>query len=89
LAAVLASARKRDALTLWHLLARVPRAQRLQVYLRLRQLVPQPADITAEATLRLDRTALDRWWNALGLGDASFWRTWERPWPATQTQPMH
>jgi hypothetical protein len=23
---------------------------------------------------------LDLWWNQLGLGDASLWRTWERSW---------
>jgi hypothetical protein len=31
--------------------------------------------------MRLDRAALDAWWNALGLQDASWWRVWKREYP--------
>ena len=36
---------------------------------------------TRDAVLRLDRAALDAWWEALGLRDAGWWRTWKRPLP--------
>ena len=28
-----------------------------------------------------DKSALDQWWDALHLGEASFWRMWKRPLP--------
>jgi hypothetical protein len=85
---VLAEARKRDALTLWHLLSRVDTASRAVIYDHLVQLVPPPGDVTRDAILRLDRAALDAWWNALDLGDISLWRHWERTWIDTQGQPI-
>jgi len=84
LATILAQARKRDALTLWHLLARVgTKDDRGRVYDRLAKLVPPPPAVTREGVLRLDPTMLDMWWNQLGLGDVSLWRTFERSWPET------
>jgi hypothetical protein len=85
LAIVLGESRKRDALTLWHLLARVDEAQRVLVYDRLRELAPPPASVTKEGILRLEQPMLDLWWNALGFDDISVWRHWERSWsePAT------
>jgi hypothetical protein len=80
LSAVLSEARKRDALTLWHLLGRVKQAERIRVYDRLAQLVPPPPHVTRPGVLRLDRQMLDLWWNELNLGDMSLWRTWERSW---------
>jgi hypothetical protein len=85
---VLAEARKRDALTLWHLLSRVDTASRVVIYDHLVQLVPPPGDVTRDAILRLDRAALDAWWNALDLGDISLWRHWERTWIDTKGQPI-
>lgn len=43
---VLREARQRDALTLWHLLARVDERQRVLVYDRLSKLAPPPASVT-------------------------------------------
>ena len=77
---ILAGARQRDALTVWHLLARVGDADRGRVYDRLATLVPPPSGVTREGILRLDQKMLDRWWNQLDLGDVSLWRTWERSW---------
>src|SRR4029077_19979519 len=54
LATVLGEARKQDALTLWHLLARVDEGQRGLVYDRLRGVAPPPASVTKEGILRLD-----------------------------------
>ena len=79
---ILGEARKRDALTLWHLLARVDEAQRETVYERLTKLAPPPATVTKEGVLRLDQPMLDLWWNELGFDDISVWRKWERSWPA-------
>jgi hypothetical protein len=80
LAFVLADARRRDVLTLWHLLARVNDDERGSVYDRLAALIPPPTGVTREEILRLDRKMLDLWWNQLGLGTASWWRMWEQSW---------
>jgi len=80
LAIVLAESRKRDALSLWHLLARVEEGQRLLVYDRLVKLAPPPAGVTKEGILRLDQPMLDLWWNQLGFDDISIWRHWEHDW---------
>ncbi len=81
---VLTEARKRDALTLWHLLSRADESDRSRVFDRLASLVPAPAGVTREGILRLDRTMLDSWWNQLGLGDVRLWRNWERNWPDSE-----
>jgi hypothetical protein len=77
---ILAEARQRDALTVWHLLARVDESQRGPVYDRLATLVPPPSGVSRDGVLRLDQKMLDLWWNQLDLGDISLWRTWERSW---------
>jgi predicted anti-sigma-YlaC factor YlaD len=73
----LAKARKRDALTLWHLLARADGDDRLRVYNRLAELIPPPPQATPEAVMRGDRAALDLWWEKLELGSAEWWRIWK------------
>jgi hypothetical protein len=88
LAIVLAQSRKRDALTLWHLLTRVDERQRVLVYDRLRKLAPPPATVTREGILSLDPPMLDLWWNRLGFDDISVWRHWERSWSGAST-PIH
>lgn len=82
---MLGESRKRDALTLWHLLARVDEGQRVLVYDRFRGLAPPPAGVTKEGILRLDQPMLDQWWNALGFDDISVWRRWERSWSGVAT----
>jgi hypothetical protein len=77
---LLVEARKDDALTVWHLLSRVPDTDRPGVYDRLAALAPPPADVTREGILRLDRHMLDSWWNSFGYGDVFIWRTYERDW---------
>lgn len=85
LAILLGASRKRDALTLWHLLKRVEEGQRVLVYDRLQELAPPPASVTREGILRLDPAMLDLWWNALGFDDISVWRHWERSWSGVAT----
>ncbi|MFL6278869.1 MAG: hypothetical protein ACJ731_02050 [Vicinamibacterales bacterium] len=74
---VLSSARRRDAMTLWHLLTRGTPGERERVYDRLAQLVPPPAGATRDAVLKGHREALDQWWDALGLDSATWWRLWK------------
>jgi hypothetical protein len=81
LSIVLAQARKRDALTLWHLLSRLSGPERGRVYARLAALVPPPAGVTREGIRRGDKHMLDTWWDQLGLGDTAWWRLWKRGWP--------
>ncbi|HET7695984.1 MAG TPA: hypothetical protein VFK57_09780 [Vicinamibacterales bacterium] len=77
---VLTLARRKDALTLWHLLSRGTPAERAQVYDRLASLVPPPDGVTREAVLGGKRRALDAWWDALGLDSVTWWRIWKRTW---------
>jgi hypothetical protein len=77
---LLGASRKRDSLTLWHLLARVDEGQRALVYDRLREFVPPPGGVTKDGILQRDQPMLDLWWNALGFDDISVWRHWERSW---------
>jgi hypothetical protein len=86
IAQILAAARKRDALTLWHLLSRVNDSDRGQVYDKLASLVPPPSGVTREGVLHLNQSVLDLWWNALGHGEVSLWRTWERSWTSAPTE---
>ena len=73
---VLATARRKDALSLWHLLARRDGEGRPAVYDQLAELVAPPDGVTREGVLAGDRRMLDRWWEALGLGSAGWWRLW-------------
>lgn len=77
---VLASVRRRDAFTLWHLLSRGSASERGRVYDRLAALVPPPPGVTREGALNGDSRAIDAWWDALGLQSASWWRLWTAPW---------
>ena len=58
---VLANARVRDTLTLWHLLSRVDGVDRASVYDRMAELVPPPAGVTREEVLALNPQMLDSW----------------------------
>jgi hypothetical protein len=59
LGVVLAEARGRDTLTLWHLLARVNQGDRERVYDRIGALTRIPAGISREKALRLDPETLN------------------------------
>ena len=76
---VLDRARGRDAMTLWHLIPRVGGGDRAAVVDALAARVPMPGTVSREAVLRLDRAALDQWWDTLGLDETSWWRKWKRP----------
>jgi hypothetical protein len=77
---VLAAARTRDALTLWHLLSRTQGTERVAVFTRFSQLVKLPPTVTNRDILRGDPAAMDRAWNALDLGNTDWWRGWKRRW---------
>jgi hypothetical protein len=74
---VVSTARRRDALTLWHLLARGTPEERARVFDRLATLAPPPAGITRDAVLRGDRGALDQWWDGLGLS-GTWWKLFKK-----------
>jgi predicted anti-sigma-YlaC factor YlaD len=58
---ILAEARPRDTLTLWHLLFRVELEDRARVYDRMASLTPIPAGVSREQALKLDPETLKRW----------------------------
>ena len=58
---ILAEARVRDTLTLWHLLSRVAMEDRARVYDRMASLTPVPAGVSREQALKLDPETLRRW----------------------------
>jgi hypothetical protein len=79
-ARVLATARERDGLTLWHLMTRVGPAERGAVYDRFAELVGAPAEVTRAGVVAGDAKMIDRCWDALKLENTGWWRGWERPW---------
>lgn len=77
---ILSRARRRDALTLWHLLSRGTADERARVYDRLAELAPPPKGITREAILRGERGELDVWWDSLGVETGTWWRLLKKKW---------
>lgn len=76
---VLSSARRRDALTLWHLLSRGTGDERARVYERLSAIAPPPSGVTWAAVLAGDQASLNRWWDSLGsIDSAPWWRLWKK-----------
>lgn len=83
LEAVLAEARPRDTLTLWHLLYRVEGKDRELVFERMAALAPPPKDVTREGVLRLDEKMLHLWKGYLEMSwsnDSSLKKTWVKLW---------
>jgi hypothetical protein len=58
---LLSHTRKRDTLTLWHLLGRVDETERGKVYDKIASFVPPPAGVTRDGILSLDQKMLDLW----------------------------
>jgi hypothetical protein len=75
--AILANARARDAISLWHLLRRVQPNDRGRVFDRLAQLITVPAGVTRQGVLAANPQMIDSLWNTLDLGDTSWWRMWK------------
>lgn len=74
---ILAEARPRDAITVWHLLRRVPVEQRASVFDRLEQLIAVPGGVTREGVIAGNAVMIDALWDSLGLGDTDWWRSWK------------
>jgi hypothetical protein len=77
---VLSTARRQDALTLWHLLTRGSLEERERVYERLAALAPPPNGVTRELVLAGNQLALDRWWDWLGIDTGTWWRLLKKKW---------
>jgi hypothetical protein len=84
LSTILAGARKRDGLTLWHLLERTRGTDRERVYERLARLIPPPPGASREGVLRGEERALESWRRELPgmplLPRGTFWSFWRRLW---------
>lgn len=72
---VLSQARRRDALTLWHLLTRGTKDERTRVYEHMASLAPPPPGVTRDAVLQGDPMALSLWWDSLGFDTGSWWKS--------------
>lgn len=79
--AVLADARARDAISVWHLLRRVPAQDRGRVYDRLAQFISVPAGVTRAGVEAGDPKMIDSLWDTLDLGNTSWWRMWKSRMP--------
>jgi hypothetical protein len=64
---LLRESRRRDTLTLWHLLPRVDAGNRPRVVERIVDLAGMPDDLELQRVVELDRAALDRWFDDLEL----------------------
>ncbi|MGI8991408.1 MAG: FecR domain-containing protein [Bryobacteraceae bacterium] len=78
LEAIVANARKRDALTLWHLVIRTSGTDRSLAVKRFARLVPGVNTSGLDSGIG---TAIDQAWDLLGLGATDWWRTWKHDWP--------
>lgn len=58
---ILAEARTRDTLTLWHLLSRVEAGDRVRVFDRMATLAPLPPGLLRDRVLELDTQSLKKW----------------------------
>jgi hypothetical protein len=75
--AIVHDARKRDALTLWHLILRTSDSDRELAVRGFDSLVPG-ADV---AGLQAGSAkAIDQAWDLLGLGQTEWWRMWKHGW---------
>ncbi len=74
---ILSSARKEDALTLWHLLVRTSGSNRDLVVQRFAGFYPGVDSVGLRAG---KGAAFDQAWNLLGLGGADWWRMWKHNW---------
>jgi hypothetical protein len=74
---IVSEARPRDAITLWHLLRRVPVESRGPVFDRLAQLIHVPATVNRSGIVSGDGAMMDALWNSLDLGDTNWWRMWK------------
>lgn len=63
--AILANARQRDTLTLWHLLSRVAPPLRAQIFEKMISFAPLPKGLTRDKVLALDPQTLETWKNEL------------------------
>ena len=84
LSTILAGARKRDGMTLWHLLERTRGADRERVYERLARLIPPPPGAAREGVLRGEERALESWLRELPgmplVPRGAFRSFWRRLW---------
>jgi len=62
---VMAEARPRDGLSLWHLLPRTTGPDRAAVADRLHEIKPMPATISREGVLALNKAMLKEWWEEM------------------------
>lgn len=60
-AKMLSQSRKRDTLTLWHLLPRVDTEERGKVYDKMAAFTPPPKDVTREGILQLNGEMMESW----------------------------
>ncbi|MEP6819158.1 MAG: FecR domain-containing protein [bacterium] len=82
---LLAEARSRDTLTLWHLLGRVKGNDRARVYERIAAFTPPPDGVTREGVLVLNEPMLQLWKDKLettwgGESPGGMRRTWLKIW---------
>ena len=87
LSLLLSQSRRRDTLTLYHLLPRVNEADRVRVYEKMAGLVAPPDGVTREGVVKLDQRMLQQWRNSLetlwgpgGKGvpkNAKEWKSWK------------
>lgn len=58
---LLNQARRKDTLTLWHLLSRVNADERVRVYEKMASLSPPPSGVTRDGILKMDPAMLNKW----------------------------
>ncbi len=73
LTTILNEAKKKDALSLWHILTRVKDEEKERTFKRLAELISVPAGVTSEGIMDGNKEMMDVLWESLGYGSRSLW----------------
>jgi hypothetical protein len=70
---ILKEARKKDALSLWHILSKVSDKEKGETFQRLSELIEIPEGVTLEGIINGGNEMMDILWETLGYGSRSLW----------------
>jgi len=71
---LLSETRKKDLLSLWHLLQRKEKPERKLIFHKIAELTEIPANVNREGIINGNKEMLDVLWESLGYGSKSLWK---------------
>lgn len=74
LSVLLYQARKKDLLSLWHLIPRVEKKHREKIFDKMASLTEVPDGVIKSGIINGDKKMLEKWWEYLGYGSMNLWK---------------